>query len=318
MTMTMTKTLHLPITYLFVPGNRPERFAKALASGADRIIIDLEDAVAPTDKPVARAAIADWMGSADCPPEVRSKVLIRINDAATPWHADDLALAQSVQTACVMLPKCEAAAQVAQVVNQLATDATVLALVETARGLLALHEIAKAPGVTRLAFGSLDYMVDMDIPSLRQESTLGKNEGEEVHGNAMGGTSNIALDFAAVQIAIASRAAGLPAPVAGVTPELDAARVTADMLHARSLGFGAKMCIHPSQVAAVRAALQPSAQELAWAQRVLQAWAASAGGAIQVDGKMVDRPVVLRAERIVASAEQVHSTEPHFVLPAKR
>ena len=287
--------MHLPCTYLFVPGNRPERFAKALAAGADRIIIDLEDAVAPADKATARAAIAQWMGGVASTPDVRSQVLLRINDAATPWHADDLALVRSVQAPCVMLPKCEAASQVAQVLTHLAAGATVLALVETARGLLALHEIAAAPGVARLAFGSLDYMVDLDIPSLRDEGRQGATA-------AGGGASNVALDFAAVQIAIASRAAGLPSPVAGVTPELDAARVTADMLHARTLGFGAKMCIHPSQVAAVRAALLPSAQELAWAQRVLQAWDASGGGAIQVDGKMVDRPVVLKAQRIVANA----------------
>jgi citrate lyase subunit beta / citryl-CoA lyase len=167
--------------------------------------------------------------------------------------------------------------------------------VETARGMVALHDIAAAPGVARLAFGSLDYMVDLDIPSLRSDVDVGGS----VAGN---GVSNFALDFAATQIAIASRAAGLPSPVAGVTPELDAGRVTADMAHARTLGFGAKMCIHPSQVAAVRAALLPSAQELAWAQRVLQAWQASAGGAIQLDGKMVDRPVVLKAERIVADS----------------
>ncbi|MDB5845433.1 MAG: HpcH/HpaI aldolase, partial [Polaromonas sp.] len=207
------------------------------------------------------------------------KVLIRINDAATPWHADDLALAGSVRAACVMLPKCEAAAQVAAVLAQLVDNATVLPLIETARGMLALPGIAAAPGVARLAFGSLDYMVDLDIPA-----------------------DSLALDVAASQIALASRAAGLPSPLAGVTPALDAAQVSADMRHARSLGFGAKMCIHPAQVAAVRAALAPSDQELAWAHRVLQACQASGTGAFQLDGKMVDRPVVLKAQRTLAQA----------------
>jgi citrate lyase subunit beta/citryl-CoA lyase len=268
-----------PQTYLFVPGNRPERFAKALAAGADRIIIDLEDAVAPADKAAARAAIAAWMAGAG---EAREKILIRINDAASAWHGEDLALIHAVQATCVMLPKCEAAAQVAAVLAQLAhsTDsASVLPLIETARGLLALPAIAAAPGVARLAFGALDYMVDLDIPA-----------------------DSLALDFAAAQIAIASRAAGLASPVAGVTPALDAARVSADMAHARSLGFGAKMCIHPSQVAAVQAALAPSAEALAWAQRVLQAWSTASSGAIQVDGKMVDLPVVRQAERLLAQA----------------
>lgn len=266
--------MSLLTTYLFVPGNRPERFAKALASGADRIILDLEDAVAPNDKAGARAAIAEWMGSPAAP---RERVLIRINDVTSAWHADDLALAHAVQVACVMLPKCEAAAQVAALRARLAPEASVLPLIESARGMVALLEIATSPGVVRLAFGALDYMVDLDLPA-----------------------GSPALDYAAAQIAIASRAAGLASPVAGVTPELDAVRVAADMAQARALGFGAKMCIHPAQVAAVRAALAPSAEELAWAQRVLQAWNASAGGALQLDGKMVDRPVVLKAERILA------------------
>lgn len=271
-----------PQTYLFVPGNRPERFAKALASGADRIILDLEDAVAPGDKAAARAAIAEWMASAGL---AQGKVLIRISDAATDWHAQDLALARSVQAACVMLPKCEAAAQVSAALAQLAGNATVLALIETARGMRALHDIAAAPGVARLAFGSLDYMTDLDIPA-----------------------DSLALDIAASQIAVASRAAGLDSPLAGVTPALDVAQVTDDMRHARSLGFGAKMCIHPSQVAAVCAALAPGAEELAWAQRILQAWEASGAGAIQLDGKMVDRPVVLKAQRIAAQAARTDSS----------
>lgn len=271
-----------PQTYLFVPGNRPERFAKALASGADRVILDLEDAVAPGDKAAARAAMAEWMASAG---QAQGQVLIRINDAATPWHADDLALARSVQALCVMLPKCEAAAQVAAVLAQLAANASVLPLIETARGTLALPDIARAPGVARLAFGALDYMADLDIPA-----------------------DSLALDVAASQIAVASRAAGLASPLAGVTPALDAVQVSDDMRHARSLGFGAKMCIHPAQVAAVRAALAPSAEELAWAHRVLQAWQASGAGAFQLDGKMVDRPVVLKAQRIAAQAARTDSS----------
>ncbi len=265
-----------PVTYLFVPGNQPERFAKALASGADRIIIDLEDAVAPVDKTSAREAIRQWWANAG--PE-RAKILVRINDATTPWHTDDLALMRSLQVAHVMLPKCEAATQVAPVLEGLGKDACVLALIETARGIVAVHDIAACPHVARLAFGSLDYMVDLDLP-----------------------TGSPALEIAAVQIAVASRAAGLPSPVSGVTPALDTVAVTADAVQARALGFGAKMCIHPAQVAPARTAFAPTDTERAWAQRVLAAWATSSGGALQVDGKMVDRPVMLKAQRIVAMA----------------
>lgn len=266
------------LTYLFVPGDRPERFAKALASGADRIIIDLEDAVTSGGKAAARSTIAEWMQAHS---NNAGKVLIRINDAATFWHADDLALLKAVKPECVMLPKCEAAEQVAGVMACLPRTANVVPLIESARGLVAVHHIANTTGVTRLAFGSLDYMVDMAVES-----------------------GSLALDYAATQIAVASRAAGLASPIAGVTPELDADRVTADMLHAKSVGFGAKMCIHPTQLAAVRIALAPTAAELAWAERVIQAWAASGSGAIQLDGKMVDRPVVLKAERIVLLASR--------------
>jgi citrate lyase subunit beta / citryl-CoA lyase len=180
---------------------------------------------------------------------------------------------------CIMLPKCESAGDVAALLSRLPTRVNVIALVESAKGLLAAQSIASAPGVARLAFGSLDYMADLDIP-----------------------VDSPALDFAAAHIVVASRAAGLPTPLAGVTPDLDAARVGADMAHARTLGFGAKMCIHPVQIAAVRAALAPSASEISWAQKVMLAWRDASSGAIQVDGKMVDRPVVLKAERIAAMA----------------
>lgn len=271
------------LTYLFVPANRPERFAKALASGADRVIVDLEDAVAVADKDTARQALHAWI-TQDAPDLAR--IVLRTNDASTPWQAEDLALAATLRLPCVMLPKCESAAQIAAVCTHLVPGATLLPLIETVRGLAAVEEIAATPSVERLAFGALDFMVDLDLPRLRDPGAL----------------SNFALDTVATRIALASRLAQLPSPIAGVTPELDAAQVAADMVHARGLGFGAKMCIHPLQLPAVVAALAPSAQEVDWARRVLQAWDASSGGALQLDGKMVDRPVLLRAQRIAAMA----------------
>ena len=121
----------------------------------------------------------------------------------------------------------------------------------------------------------LDYAVDLDLPP-----------------DAAG------LAYAAARIAIASRAAGIAAPVAGVTPELDAARVTADMHAARGFGFAAKLCIHPMQVAAVHDALKPTDAQVAWAHRVLAATAGQTS-AVQVDGRMVDRPVILQAQAIL-------------------
>lgn len=272
----------MPTTYLFVPGNRPERFAKALASGADRVIVDLEDAVAPADKPQARKAIGAWLATLDS--AARAAVLVRINDALSPWHADDLAWLSAQALGEVMLSKCESAAQVVAVHARLAPSAQVLPLIETVRGVMGLNDIACAPHVSRLAFGSIDYLLDLDLPG-----------------------PGFALDAAATAIAMASRAAELPSPVAGVTTEIDAARVQADLQHARALGFGAKLCVHPLQVVAVQEGMRPDPQTLAWARRVDSAWrSAEDPGAIQVDGRMVDKPVALRAQRILALAEPTH------------
>jgi citrate lyase subunit beta/citryl-CoA lyase len=266
------------LTYLFVPGNRPERFAKALASGADRVILDLEDAVAAADKAHARQAIASWvatLASSDA-----DRLLVRINDVTSPCHLDDLLWLQRTCIKHCMLSKCESSEQVAQLLIHMPPGSSVLPLVETVRGVLAAAAIAQASNVSRLAFGSLDYLLDLDLPG-----------------------PGFALDAAALTIAMASRAANLPPPVAGVTPELDADQVQSDLAHARTLGYGAKMCIHPMQVAVVREAFRPDAQTLAWAQRVLTQWQLSSGaGVIQVDGQMVDKPVLLRAERFLALA----------------
>ena len=271
------------LTYLFVPGNRPERFAKALASGADRVILDLEDAVAPDDKAKARDAIASWVTSLAA--SDIDQLLVRINDVTSIYHADDLLWLQSTGIKHAMLSKCESAEQVAQALAHMPVDASVLPLIETVRGVQAANAIAQARQVSRLAFGSLDYLLDLDLPG-----------------------PGFALDSAALTIAMASRAANLPPPVAGVTPELDAGQVLSDLSHARALGYGAKMCIHPTQVAVVREAFTPDASTLAWAQRVVSQWQQSNGaGAIQVDGKMVDKPVLLRAERILALAGQSQS-----------
>jgi citrate lyase subunit beta/citryl-CoA lyase len=266
----------LPITYLFVPGNRPERFDKALAAGADAVILDLEDAVAPRDKDTARASVAQWLAAhRDAAP----RLLVRINDRATPWFAADLDLLAAAAVQCAMLPKTETAAHVAAVSARLPAGASVLPLIETARGLKNVDAIAAAPSVQRLAFGTLDFGVDLDLS-----------------GDERG------LVYPSSQIALASRCAGIGSPVAGVTPSIDdEARLLADLAFARAFGFGAKLCIHPKQVAAIRKALQPTAAEVDWARRVTAA-AEGSEGAVQVDGRMVDRPVLLKAQSILALA----------------
>ena len=274
----MTSPDQPPRTYLFVPGTRPERFGKALASGADCVVLDLEDAVAADDKQRARDGIARWF--ADATPAERARIVVRINDAASAWFSDDLRTLQDCGCAQVLLPKAEETWQIAAVAAAV-PGARVLALIESARGVARVDDIAATGSVTRLVFGTLDFALDLEI---------------DISDDPTG------LAYAAGRIAIASRVAGLPAPVAGVTPQLDdAERLLADLALSRRQGFGAKLCIHPSQVAPIHTALRPGAEALDWARRVLAADAASPGAA-RLDGRMVDRPVVLQAQRTLSLA----------------
>lgn len=265
-----------PRTYLFVPGDRAERFDKALASGADAVVLDLEDAVAPERKTLARQAVGEQLVRATAAD--RARLVVRINDESTPWFEDDLRRLADRGAAGVMLPKAERPAGVARV-RAGCPGIAVVALIETARGVLNAEALAEADGVQRLVFGTIDFAFDLDLS-----------------GDPIG------FDHAASRLALASRAAGLPSPVAGVTPDLaDTDKLLAELARARAHGFGAKLCIHPRQVAAIHDALRPSETELDWARRVIAA-AETSPGAVQVEGRMVDRPVLLRAMRLLARA----------------
>lgn len=267
-------------SYLFVPGNRAERFDKALASGADVVVLDLEDAVAPDDKPAAREAVARYLLAAD--EALRMRLVVRINDESTPWFDGDLAMLAAARAQGVMLPKAEAVATVARL-RTACPGVQVLALIESARGILQAEALAAADGVGRLVFGTLDFALDLDLVDDPSIGPLG-------------------LDAAASRLAWASRAAELPPPVAGVTPDIDdPARLRSDFARARAHGFGAKLCIHPNQVAWVHEPLVPSTAELDWARRVVAA-ATGSSGAVRIDGRMVDKPVLQRAQRLLARA----------------
>ncbi|RYX95936.1 MAG: CoA ester lyase [Comamonadaceae bacterium] len=275
-------------SFLFVPATRPERYSKALASGAGAVIIDLEDAVSPGEKNAARDQLA--AGFAALSAVDRRRVLVRINASETAWHADDLKLVSQLAMldgalAGVVLSKAESAAQLAQAAAFLGEPAARIALfplIESAAGLDALAAIASAPGVKRLMFGNLDFQADLGMACDADEAEL---------------------QPARFQVVLASRRTGLAAPVDGVTPGTgDLAQVAKDAARGRRGGFGGKLCIHPSQVAAVNAAHAPTDKEIAWAHRVVEGDAAAGGGVFTLDGRMVDAPVLRLARRVLASA----------------
>ena len=257
-------------SYLFVPADRADRYDKALAAGAGAVIVDLEDAVAPDAKVAAREQLLRWFSRAP------SQVLVRVNAGETEWFADDLALCGHAAVAGVVVPKAERRADLAHA-SAIAAGRRLYPLIETAAGYDAMRTLASAPGVERLMFGSIDFQVDLGI----------------------GGEDDALLVFRSHMV-LASRLAGVRAPVDGVSPAIDDAEaLRADAERARRLGFGAKLCIHPKQVAVVERAFAPSEAERDWARRVLDAAARAKGGVVAVDGRMVDKPVMLRARAIL-------------------
>lgn len=253
-------------TLLFVPANRPERFAKAAASGADAVILDLEDAVPVEAKNDAREALATDF--TDRP------VILRVNADKTPWHDADIEYARSLPFAAIILPKAEDALAVERFAGEV--QKPVIALIESARGLANARQIAEAEGVVQLAFGSVDFCADLGCAHKRE-----------------------ILLPARFELVVASRLAGIAAPIDGVTVEVKSPeKARDDALHARDLGMGGKLCIHPTQIEPVVTAFRPSEDELVWARKVL----ASGDGAVSVDGAMVDEPVRIRARVILEQA----------------
>lgn len=262
---------------LFVPASRPERIPRALASGADRVIVDLEDAVSPADKLTARAALAAFLQ--DHP---EAGLAVRVNASDTEWFAGDVALCHAhTGVTALVLPKTESAAQVALARGN--STLPVWPLIETAAGLLALADIARAEGVERLSYGALDLGVD-----------LGLSPGTEGAARMM--------DAVRGQLLVHARAAGLPAPLETVSTEFNDAEVVRGIARlARDMGFAGMLCIHPKQIAPAHAGFGFDPDDVAWAQRVLALAAEHQDGAFQLDGRMVDAPVIRRARQIIAN-----------------
>ena len=270
-------------TFLFVPGNRPERFEKASRSGADVVILDLEDSVPDAAKPAAREAIArEWerLAALDVP------VALRVNAFGTEAGRDDLAWAGPLNPVAVVAPKAESAEALAAMHEGLG-GASLVPLVESAAGWQALPVLSGAPGVLRLAVGHIDFMADTGLQCDSDESELAP------------------LRFA---VAMATRMHRLAPAIDGVTVQIDdEERLRRDTRRAVRFGFGGKLCIHPRQVAIVHECLAPTQEELAWARRVVEADANARGAAVKLDGRMIDVPVVLQARRTLARATKERS-----------
>ncbi|MEM0986569.1 MAG: CoA ester lyase [Pseudomonadota bacterium] len=264
---------------LFVPGNRPDRFEKSAKAGADAVIIDLEDAVLPEDKASAREAAL-----AALPTSVSGASLgIRINSPRTSdGCADIAAISESAETpAFIMVPKAETGIDIEIVREATGEAAPVMAVIESGRGLRRAFDIAKQSRGGVL-FGGADY-----------SASLGADLGDWG-----------AMTVARGTIAGACGAAGVPAydvPFLDVEDESGLAESTA---RAKAFGFAGRACIHPAQISTVNAVFAPSEADIEGAKAVLAAMDAAEGGAVLHKGKLVDRPVVLAAERVLAAAGQ--------------
>ncbi|WGF88052.1 HpcH/HpaI aldolase/citrate lyase family protein [Marinivivus vitaminiproducens] len=280
-------------TWLFVPGQDERKMAKAHASAADALILDLEDAVAISEKPRARTIVRAFLEQES--PE--RQIFVRVNDIQTGWTAEDLQAVCVRGLAGIILPKVEAAETIRTVSSLIATyeraaglpegQVRMNAIIETARGVIRIAEIAEAGGrLETLMFGAGDHTADLGIP-----------------------TANVGphITHAKIMTVLACRAAGLAAPIDTVFFDVtDREGFAADCEEAKALGFRGKAVIHPVQVDAANAAFTPSEDEVAYAGRVVDVFrdAERSGiGAVQLEGKLIDYAMLKTAEKTLATAK---------------
>lgn len=266
---------------LFCPADRPERYQKA-AARADAVILDLEDAVAPGDKKRARGAILAQVGATGEVPELEpSRTIVRVNPVGTEEFEKDLHCLAHTPYRTVMLAKAEDAAQLAVL-----ADYHVIALCETALGVLNAPAIAAAPNVVALMWGAEDLLASLGGTSSRTDD---------------GGYRAVAM-HARSSVLLAARAHGKEAVDAVYVNIPDLPGLAAEAADAVASGFGSKACIHPSQAAVVREAYAPSAEDVVAAQELLQAARDAGSGVFQYNGKMIDGPILKHAQATLRRA----------------
>ncbi|OWV85273.1 citrate lyase [Rhizobium sp. R635] len=272
---------------LFVPGDRPERFDKALASGADAVILDLEDSVAPANKPRAREAVHEFvLGRAD-----ESALLIRINPLTSPEFEGDLAALSGLHPFAIMLPKAEGAASVRKLAGSLTPAVPILPIATETPS--AIFEIGSYRDVSANLCG-LTWGAE-DLPAAMGAATARRTDGRYTPP----------YELARSLTLFAAHAAAVPA-IETVYPDFrDLNGLRAYAGRGRRDGFSGMMAIHPSQIEAINHAFTPDASEIAWAEKVAAAFAARPdAGVIQLDGRMLDLPHLKLALRILESAGQ--------------
>jgi citrate lyase subunit beta/citryl-CoA lyase len=276
----MSSSMHVPLwrhtilrSALFVPADAPEKHDRAFDSDADAVIVDLEDAVAPASKDGARAMMIESLATKR---PSASVALVRVNSPLTPQGQADIEALTHTRVEGIVVPKAdpEAIAQAAF------AGLPLVAMIETAAGVLRAAEIAADPSVAALALGTVDLCAELGI-----RDSL---DGDE-------------LIAARSQVVLAAAAAGKQGPLDGPCMSLgDERALELETARARRLGFAGKTCIHPAQVAPVMRAFSATAQELEWARRVLDAFGdGSEGGLLVLDGQLVDEPVLRRARRVL-------------------
>ena len=277
---------------LFVPASRPELFEKAMASAADAISFDLEDAVHESRKAVARETLSAYLRTHGATPAGKL-VIVRVNAVATPHFAADLAAVVAPAVHMITVPKLESAEAVREVVTNLSRweteraidrPITILANIESPRGLRIAHEIAAAdPRVVALQAGLVDLLEGLGVDR----------------------ADRVAVQQVLLQIRLAAGEAGIAAYDGAFANVADLEGYKRECESARRLGYGGKTCIHPSQIAVANATFRPSEAEIAHAVKVVAAARAMADagtGAFLVDGRMIDLPLIKRAEELVALA----------------
>ncbi len=266
---------------LFVPGSRPERIAKALNAGADAVVVDLEDAVAPHAKDAARASVLSELSA-------EGRFAVRVNALETEWGRDDAdALAGHPHAPTfVMLPKAESAGQIDVLTAALGDQAAggVVPIIESALGLRHAWEICAADGVKAVLFGGGDMAADLGVAMDWEPLFLARS-----------------------QVVAACAAAGVPAVDVPYLNVKDEAGLTGESERVKALGYQAKACIHPAQVQPVNAAFTPSGTDIAEAERVIAALEDAGGGAALLDGKLIEAPIIRRARRVLDAARAAQS-----------